>query len=141
MKDPFALRRAALGIIRLILENKLRLKLRDVLTSSYNAYHGSVSGFEKNAPKAIIDDLMDFFADRLKVTLKEQGTRHDLIAAVSALGEHDLTRLLVRVEALKTLVDSADGINLLAGYKRAANILRIEEKKDGHTYNDSPNQS
>lgn len=130
-KDPFALRRAALGIIRLILENKLRLKLRDVLALSYAGYDG-VKGFEKAAPKAVINDLMDFFADRLKVALKEQGTRHDLITAVFALGnEDDLTRLLARVDALKALVDSTDGANLLAGYKRAANILRIEEKKDG----------
>ena len=131
-KDPFALRRAALGIIRLILENKLRLKLRDVLSLAYSGYYDSVGGFEKNAPKAVINDLMDFFADRLKVALKEQGTRHDLISAVFALGnEDDLTRLLARVDALKALVDSTDGANLLAGYKRAANILRIEEKKDG----------
>lgn len=131
-KDPFALRRAALGIIRLILENKLRLKLRDVLGLAYSGYYDSVGGFEKNAPKAVINDLMDFFADRLKVALKEQGTRHDLISAVFALGnEDDLTRLLARVDALKALVDSTDGANLLAGYKRAANILRIEEKKDG----------
>jgi glycyl-tRNA synthetase beta chain len=131
-KDPFALRRAALGIIRLILENKLRLRLRDVLGLAYSGYYDSVGGFEKNAPKAVINDLMDFFADRLKVALKEQGTRHDLISAVFALGnEDDLTRLLARVGALKALVDSTDGANLLAGYKRAANILRIEEKKDG----------
>ena len=131
-KDPFALRRAALGIIRLILENKLRLKLRDVLGLTYSGYYDSVGGFDKNAPKAVINDLMDFFADRLKVALKEQGTRHDLISAVFALGnEDDLTRLLARVDALKALVDSTDGANLLAGYKRAANILRIEEKKDG----------
>lgn len=130
-KDPFALRRAALGIIRLILENRLRLKLRDVLALAYAGYDGA-HGFEKAAPKAVINDLMDFFADRLKVALKEQGTRHDLISAVFALGnEDDLTRLLARVDALKALVDSADGANLLAGYKRAANILRIEEKKDG----------
>nr|WP_298689065.1 glycine--tRNA ligase subunit beta [uncultured Dongia sp.] len=141
-KDPFALRRAALGIIRLILENKLRLMLRDVLGFAYSGYYDSVGGFEKNAPKAVIGDLMDFFADRLKVALKEQGVRHDLITAVFALGdEDDLTRLLARVDALKGLVDSSEGANLLAGYKRATNILRIEEKKDGIAHSDAPDQS
>jgi glycyl-tRNA synthetase beta chain len=141
-KDPFALRRAALGIIRLILENKLRLKLRDVLGLAYSGYYDSVGGFEKNAPKAVINDLMDFFADRLKVALKEQGTRHDLISAVFALGnEDDLTRLLARVDSLKALVDSTDGSNLLAGYKRATNILRIEEKKDGVAHDGAPDKA
>jgi glycyl-tRNA synthetase beta chain len=141
-KDPFALRRAALGIIRLILENKLRFELRNVLGFAYSGYYDSVGGFEKNAPKAVVNDLIDFFADRLKVALKEQGVRHDLIAAVFALGnEDDLTRLLARVDALKSLVDSAEGANLLAGYKRATNILRIEEKKDGIAHSDAPDQS
>lgn len=146
-KDPFALRRAALGIIRLILENKLRLKLRDVLGFAYSGYYDSPTtssggGFEKNAPKAVIGDLMDFFADRLKVALKEQGVRHDLITAVFALGdEDDLTRLLARVDALKGLVDSSEGANLLAGYKRATNILRIEEKKDGVGQSAAPDSS
>ncbi|WP_374372347.1 glycine--tRNA ligase subunit beta [Dongia sp.] len=137
-KDPFALRRAALGIIRLILENKLRLPLREVLAAAYRGYQG-VAGFGDSVPKEVSADLMEFFADRLKVALKEQGVRHDLVAAVFALGdEDDLTRLLARVEALKALIDSADGANLLAGYKRAANILRIEEKKDGVAYADAP---
>ncbi len=134
-KDPFALRRAALGIIRLIIENGLRLKLRDVLGRAYSGYYdhgGSAGGFEHNQPKAVIADLMDFFADRLKVALKEQGTRHDLISAVFALGnEDDLVRLLARVKALKGFVESEDGANLLTAYKRASNIVRIEEKKDG----------
>jgi glycyl-tRNA synthetase beta chain len=133
-KDPFALRRAALGVIRLIIENKLRLNLRDVLDRAYSGYHDNgktAGGFEKNQPKAVIADLMDFFADRLKVALKEQGTRHDLISAVFALGnEDDLTRLLARVEALKGFVESEDGANLMSAYKRASNIVRIEEKKD-----------
>jgi glycyl-tRNA synthetase beta chain len=137
-KDPFALRRAALGIIRLILENKLRLPLREILAAAYSGYQG-VAGFGDSVPKEVSADLMEFFADRLKVVLKEQGVRHDLVAAVFALGdEDDLTRLLARVEALKALIDSADGANLLAGYKRAANILRIEEKKDGAAYADAP---
>jgi glycyl-tRNA synthetase beta chain len=137
-KDPFALRRAALGVIRLILENKLRLGLRDVLASSFHAYGTAVAG-SANDLLAAADDLMEFFADRLKVALKEQGARHDLISAVFALGnEDDLTRLLARVDALKSLVDSAEGANLLAGYKRATNILRIEEKKDGAAHSAAP---
>jgi glycyl-tRNA synthetase beta chain len=136
-KDPFALRRAALGAIRLIIENKLRLKLRDVLSRAYSGYYdhgGSAGGFEKNQPKVVISDLMDFFADRLKVALKEQGTRHDLINAVFALGdEDDLTRLLARVDALKSFVESEDGANLMSAYKRASNIVRIETEKDRKT--------
>jgi len=124
-KDPFALRRAALGIIRLILENKLRLALRAVFEQSYRSYALG------NTPQPVVGLLMDFFADRLKVALKEQGIRHDLISAVFALGdEDDLTRLIARVDALKGFVESPDGVNLLAAHKRAANIVRIEEKKD-----------
>jgi glycyl-tRNA synthetase beta chain len=137
-KDPFALRRAALGVIRLILENKLRLGLREVLASSFHAYGTAVAGSGHGLLDAA-KDLMEFFADRLKVALKEQGARHDLISAVFALGtEDDLTRLLARVDALKSLVDSAEGANLLAGYKRATNILRIEEKKDGAAHAAAP---
>ncbi len=109
--DPFALRRAALGVIRIVIENMLRL------------------------PLSVADDLLVFFADRLKVALKEKGVRHDLIDAVFALGhEDDLVRLVARVEALQAFLKSDDGANLLAGYKRAANILKAEEKKDGKTY-------
>jgi glycyl-tRNA synthetase beta chain len=109
--DPFALRRAALGIIRILLENRLRLPLTGT------------------------DELLAFFADRLKVALKEKGTRHDLVDAVFSLGhEDDLVRLVARVDALQAFLKSDDGKNLLAGYKRAANILKAEEKKDGRTY-------
>ncbi|OYU93277.1 MAG: glycine--tRNA ligase subunit beta, partial [Burkholderiales bacterium PBB5] len=102
-KDPFALRRAALAIIRLITENGLRI--------------GVAEG-----------DLLDFFADRLKVQQREAGVRHDLIDAVFALGgEDDLVRLLARVHALQAFVTTEDGVNLLAGYKRAANILKKED--------------
>jgi glycyl-tRNA synthetase beta chain len=79
-------------------------------------------------------DLLSFFADRLKVHLREQGARHDLIDAVFALGEDDLVLIVKRVEALGAFLDTEDGRNLLAGYKRAANILAIEEKKDGRSY-------
>jgi glycyl-tRNA synthetase beta chain len=133
-KDPFALRRAALGVIRLILENGLRLKLRDVFGFAYSGFYDQ-GGFEQNQPKAVIAQLLDFFADRLKVALKEQGVRHDLIAAVFALGdEDDLVRLVARVKALQDLVDSDAGANLLAAYRRASNIVRIEEKKDSAVY-------
>jgi len=126
-KDPFALRRAALGIIRLILENNLRLKLIPI-------FRQAAAG--KGDPSQA---LLDFFADRLKVALKEKGTRHDLVAAVFALGgEDDLVRLLARVEALGEFLKSEAGVNLLAAYKRAANILRIEEKKDSTIYSGVP---
>ena len=109
--DPFALRRAALGVIRILLENRLRYALN------------------------LSPDLLAFFADRLKVALKEKGVRHDLIDAVFSLGnEDDLVRLVARVEALQAFLKSDDGVNLLAGYKRAANILKVEEKKDDRTY-------
>lgn len=128
-KDPFALRRAALGVIRLILENNLRLPLAKTFGAA-NAQYGNANNGNADGFKA--QDLMGFFADRLKVHLKEQGVRHDLIDAVFSLGdEDDLVRLLARVDALKGFVDSDDGANLLTAYKRAANILKIEEKKDG----------
>ena len=130
-KDPYALRRAALGIIRLILENGLRLNLSQVFKAAHGAY--GVNGFA--AADTVSSDLMAFFADRLKVTLRDQGVRHDLIDAVFALGgEDDLVRLLARVTALQAFVGSDEGANLLAAYKRASNIVRIEEKKDGKTY-------
>ncbi len=133
-KDPFALRRAALGVIRLILENGLRLKLRHVFGFAYSGFHDQ-GGFERNQPKAVIAELLEFFADRLKVALKEQGVRHDLIAAVFALGdEDDLVRLMARVKALQDLVESDTGADLIAAYRRASNIVRIEEKKDSATY-------
>ena len=114
-KDPFALRRAAIGVIRLITENGLRLSLEKDLRAD--------------------GDLLKFFADRLKVQQKEKGTRHDLIDAVFALvGEDDLVRILGRVKALQNFLGTDDGENLVSGYKRATNIVRIEEKKDGLSY-------
>jgi glycyl-tRNA synthetase beta chain len=118
-KDPFALRRAALGVIRLILENGLRLPLRPVFDAAADS----------------VDGLLGFFADRLKVHLREKGVRHDLITALFSLGdEDDLVRLLARVDALGAFLKGEDGANLLAAYKRASNILRIEEKKDDASY-------
>ena len=122
-RDPFALRRAALGVIRMVLENGLRLPLKE-------AFALALDGYEFEAGDD--DSLLDFFADRLKVHLREQGVRHDLVQAVFALGgEDDLVRLIARVNALDGFLGSEDGANLLTAYRRAANILRIEEKKDG----------
>ncbi|MEO0882617.1 MAG: glycine--tRNA ligase subunit beta [Pseudomonadota bacterium] len=174
-KDPFALRRAALGVVRIVLENETRRSLAPTLAS---AYWGVVdqADFHRNAESlnqafelerssgaaglvgrvsdAIIEkaddklfgsdssksawlavkDLLSFFADRLKQHLRDEGQRHDLIDAVFALGEDDLVLITKRVEALGTFLDTEDGANLLAGYKRAANILKAEEKKTGDTY-------
>ena len=121
-RDPYALRRAALGVIRLILENKLRLSLRGVFAAALANYPG--------APDEAIADLPSFIADRLKVSLREQGVRHDLIDAVFAVSGDDLVSLLNRVEALREFLDTDDGANLLVAYRRAANIERIEAKKD-----------
>ena len=135
-KDPFALRRAALGVIRLVLENKLRLPFREVFES---AWHGGPSVPKEGRKEATIVVLKEFFADRLKVHLREKGVRHDLISAVFALsGEDDLVRLLARVEALGAFLASGDGEHLLTAYKRAANIVRIEEKRDGERCDGAP---
>ena len=153
-KDPFGLRRAALGVIRLILENGLRLPLLDgpiwdafdelpgksavVLDLSGAAALDALDG-ETDLTDPRAKDLLAFLADRLKVYLRDQGARHDLIDAVFALpGQDDLLMVVRRVEALGEFLGTDDGKNLLAGYKRAANILRIEEKKDGRSYDAVP---
>ena len=114
-KDPYALRRAALGVIRIILENNIGMPL---------------------AQHHIDADLLAFFHDRLKVYLRDKGARHDLIDAVLGIdaGNDDLLLVVKRVEALDALLATDDGKNLLAGFRRAANILKAEEKKDGVTY-------
>jgi glycyl-tRNA synthetase beta chain len=129
-KDPYALRRAALGIIALALENKLRLPLRSLFAEALaQISFVGVSVFASGANEL---ELMGFFSDRLKVYLRERGTRYDLIDAVFALpGQDDLLLIVTRVEALGRFLDTSDGNNLLAGYRRAANILRAEEKTDG----------
>ncbi|MGE4061980.1 MAG: glycine--tRNA ligase subunit beta [Rhodospirillaceae bacterium] len=129
-KDPYALRRAALGVIRIILENKLRLPLRE-------AFGAALAGYDKVKAdgRKVTEEVLDFFADRLKVHLRERGVRHDYVAAVFALGtEDDLVRLIARVDALGDFLASDDGANLLVAYRRAANIVRIEEKKDSKSY-------
>jgi len=151
-KDPFALRRAALGIIRLVLENGIRLS---VLETTKAAAAGLIAASTRDAVvnrKQLPVDLLAFFADRLKVQLREQGARHDLVDAVFALREagsaggatgtknaqDDLLLIVRRVEALGQFLDSEDGKNLLAGYKRATNIIRIEEKRDNRHYTGAP---
>jgi glycyl-tRNA synthetase beta chain len=198
-KDPYALRRAALGVIRIILDNNIRVRLAALLDRHFSTYivqlnkkdlqkgqqeliAAAESRFRKDgelrrrgrktdksenaeapvfsAPLEIeinfdnltmtarpvlgavdraVADLLAFFADRLKVQLREQGARHDLVDAVFALeGEDDLLLIVRRVEALGQFLDSEDGKNLLAGYKRATNIIRIEEKKDNRHYTGAP---
>jgi len=167
-KDPFALRRAALGVIRLVLDNGVRLNLSDLLLAKVGTlastltlglrteglaalelwwvkgsdiadirtmFRDFLGAAAKNAPETlptlvnVRDDLLAFFADRLKVLLRDQGKRHDLVDAVFALGDDDLVRIVRRVEALDGFLATDDGANLLAGYKRASNILKAEEKK------------
>ena len=179
-KDPYALRRAALGVIRIVLDNNLRIKLSGLLVSPVMRVldkHVLITNPEQHStmrsqlwqapasheavlailsklldygvnPKWLVEEklsrpiveLLSFFADRLKVQLREQGARHDLVDAVFALeGQDDLLMVVRRVEALGKFLDTDDGKNLLSGTKRAANILRIEEKKDNRTYGGAPN--
>jgi glycyl-tRNA synthetase beta chain len=179
--DPYALRRAALGVIRLILENGVRISLADIFLiadieifldikgarlnrqriaiervkeeggiSSENAariwhrladraYSDKVAHEEAETAGGRIFDLLDFFVDRLEVQFRATGARHDLIRAALSIGlEDDLLLIVRRVEALAKFLDTDDGKNLLAGYKRAVNIIRIEEKKDNAAYAGAP---
>ncbi|WP_342642982.1 glycine--tRNA ligase subunit beta [Rhodoligotrophos ferricapiens] len=130
-KDPFALRRAALGIIRMVLDGSLRLPLSRLIAGHRARFAGRDAATDQ--------DLLAFFADRLKVYLREQGARHDLIDAVFSLGgQDDLWLIVRRVEALGQFLATEDGESLLAGVKRAGNILRIEEGKDKTTYSGEP---
>jgi glycyl-tRNA synthetase beta chain len=123
-KDPYALRRAALGVIRIVLENDLRIGLGAAIARAQAKLPGAENATTRT-------DLLAFFADRLKVYLRDKGARHDRIDAVFALdGQDDLLMIVKRVEALGGFLDTEDGKNLLAGYKRAANILKAEEKKE-----------
>ncbi|GLQ77929.1 glycine--tRNA ligase beta subunit [Mesorhizobium huakuii] len=120
-KDPYALRRAALGVVRILVEDRIQLRLSSIFASAGARYEGS--GADQ------IRDLLAFFHDRLKVYLRDQGARHDLIDAVITPQSDDLLQIVRRVEALGSFLDTEDGKNLLAGTKRAANILAAEEKK------------
>jgi glycyl-tRNA synthetase beta chain len=192
-KDPFALRRSAISLTAIILENALRISLRHAILFAVSPFveralrdtivalrisesqlelmkdsatrfldngedgevlsqitkivdssrgHKPVDAIERlkffttrSTPSDFADLIVSFIADRLKVQQREAGVRHDLIDAVFALGgEDDLVRLLARVKALQSFVETDEGRNLLAGYKRAANILKAEEKKDGRAY-------
>jgi glycyl-tRNA synthetase beta chain len=177
-KDPYALRRAALGVIRIILDEKIKFPALRVMTHPlrFAVVHMNVamqrmlqslpaennpeitqrmlrlgaqateigSRLRFNAPAqedelVLLNSLVAFLADRLKVQLREQGARHDLVDAVFALeGQDDLLLIVRRVEALGKFLDTEDGKNLLAGYKRATNIIRIEEKKDNREYTGAP---
>ena len=148
-KDPYGLRRAALGVIRIVLENGLRLHLHQVAASHLGviagldpAIHQAKAMDARVEPGHDAADLLSFFADRLKVQLREQGARHDLVDAVFALeGQDDLVLIVRRVEALGKFLDTEDGQHLLTGYKRATNIIRIEEKKDAREYVGRPDPS
>lgn len=149
--DPLGLRRAALGAIRIVLENGLRIRLMPVLelARKLNNHNGYIRLNETNLKQtyarfgdpALCVEILEFLADRLKVALREKGTRHDLIDAVFSLGnEDDLVRLVARVEALQSFLKTDDGANLLILYRRAANILRDEEKRDKTSYDGEPDQ-
>jgi glycyl-tRNA synthetase beta chain len=146
-KDPYALRRAALGVIRLIVENSLRVDLRAILGDAYLAAAGAF-------PSDPTTRVLQFVGERLRVHMRAQGVGHDLIAAIfernvprrgpptadfAGTFEADLVRLLARVEALGAFLKSEDGANLLTAYRRASNIVRIEEGKDKVRYADAPN--
>ena len=145
-KDPYALRRAALGVIRIVLEGGLRVELVLLLLKHSEQ-------FKNHDPILTTFGLIDFFGDRLKAQLRDSGARHDLVDAVFQLGmrreemmpgmenTRDLLMIVRRVEALSDFLATGDGQNLLAGVKRASNILRIEEKKDGTTYSGTPEKS
>jgi glycyl-tRNA synthetase beta chain len=157
-KDPYALRRAALGVIRLTLESQKRISLLPILLGQLTPFEGQID------TTVVAFDLLAFITERLKVQLRESGARHDLVDAVVAVGQpvylpgrnelaktshpspelfqrftNDVLLLIVRrVEALSAMLATEDGKNLLAGYKRAANIIGIEEKKDGRQYHGKP---
>jgi glycyl-tRNA synthetase beta chain len=152
--DPYQLRRAALGIIRIVLENDVRLALSEALAHAINGYIAQNNEVVREGvrtwaggPSRDLDDvvrraydaftgskLRDFMADRLKVQLREQGARYDLVDSVFALRGDDLALMARRVEALAAFLKTDDGANLLIGVRRAINIVRDEEKKDKRSY-------
>jgi glycyl-tRNA synthetase beta chain len=145
-RDPFALRRAGLGILRIVLQNSLRLPLLVPLAAVVILHRGEEkagSGEEllaraRTEERTSLTEVLAFLADRLRFALRDEGVRHDLITAVFTLsGDDDFVRLVARVKALEVVLKTADGANLLTAYRRAANILRIEEKRDGRSYEDA----
>jgi len=130
-KDPYALRRAALGVVRIVLENNVRGRVvaNLVFIHSQSCFHELDRQIDLDNPSPVSRDLLIFILDRLRGVLRDQGHRHDIIDAVISDGGDDLLAISQRVEALGTLLDTEDGTNLVAGYKRAANILRAERKK------------
>jgi glycyl-tRNA synthetase beta chain len=155
-KDPYGLRRAALGIIRILRAGNIRLPLMPVFMKSLHMYgearvHGPESDFvegmdamsviqqNEEIRRIVAKDLVRFFAERLKVALREQGARHDLVDAVFALGnQDDLILIISRVDALVGFLNTDDGKNLFEGYKRAVSIIEIEEKREGGRYSGGP---
>jgi glycyl-tRNA synthetase beta chain len=134
--DPYALRRAALGIIRIIRENALRLHLVPLIEAAAQAWQHH--GVQPVPPQ----EILDFLAERLRVQLRADGARHDVLAAVFAAGaDDDIVRLLARTDAVAGLLRSGDGASLLTAYRRAANILRIEERKDGKRHDREPDEA
>lgn len=131
--DPFALRRAALGVIRIILENELHLPLTSVLNKAVDP----LPHYPPDKVGQTVETLMHFFGERLWVQFRAQGVRHDLINAVLMTKEDDLIRILARVHALDKFIASADGANLLTAYRRASNIVSIEERRDRQSYHDA----
>ena len=124
--DPYALRRAGLGIIRIIRENGLRLSLSQLIDAAGHGFHHH--GVHPVPPS----EILEFLADRLRVQLRTEGARHDVLTAVFATGaDDDIVRLLARTDAVSAFLGTEDGTNLLTAYRRAANILRIEDRKDG----------
>lgn len=138
-RDPFALRRAALGVIRLILENQLTLSIREMIATTWGQYS---KGQDINKLHAFQEDLRTFIFDRLKVHLRDKGTPPDLIDALFGRGgEDDLLRIVRKAEVLKTFLKTDNGANLLVAYKRANNIVEIESKKDRKGYLESPDEN
>ncbi|MGE3627168.1 MAG: glycine--tRNA ligase subunit beta, partial [Hyphomicrobiales bacterium] len=143
-RDPYALRRSALGIIRIVLENNLRLSLREWFGRTAEVYRDIGENVVRKHWTGAYDvnvELLTFFHDRLKVYLRDRGARHDLIDAVISPDADDLLMIVARVEALGKFLDTDDGATLLAGVRRATSILRIEEKKDAREYTGAPDGS
>lgn len=137
-RDPYALRRAALGLIRLVQENRLRVRLKALFLAAHARYAADGPANLRPA-ETVADELVDFLADRLKVHWREEGVGHDVIAAVFARDkDDDVVRFRARVAALGDFLKAEDGRNLLIAYRRAANIVRIEEKKDNARFDAAP---